>query len=555
VKPTPWFVMIGQTLAHYTILEELGRGGMGIVYRARDRTLGREVALKLLSPALTRAPDSRERLLREARAAAALSHPAVTVVYGVEEGEDGALFIAMELVRGRALKALLETAPPTAAQCVDLAIEMADALAEAHAQELVHRDLKPGNVMVTESGHAKIIDFGLAKSRALGPLVADPDALAKAETRPGTLIGTAAYMSPEQVRGSDVDARSDLFALGAMLHEMLAGRPAFLRASGVETLHAVLKDPAPRLPERGLGEAGAMLQRIVDRCLEKDPRQRYVDARALAADLRAARERLETDSGGSRSATPRPRDAGATLRAAIVDDEEPARALLREYLAAHGDVEIVAECRNGFEAVKAVAEARPDLMFLDVQMPKLDGFEVVELVGSEVGVVFVTAFDEHALKAFEVNAVDYLLKPVAPERFAAALERARQRLRARTPLPIPQLMEAARPSGQSLERVLVRQGAQVEVIPVDRLDYVEAQDDYVSLKTGGKSFLKQQTLAELERTLDAARFVRIHRSYLLNLDRLVRLETDARDNKIAVLRDGTRLPVSRSGHAKLKSLL
>jgi two-component system LytT family response regulator len=298
-----------------------------------------------------------------------------------------------------------------------------------------------------------------------------------------------------------------------------------------------------------------MLQRIVDRCLEKDPRQRYVDARALATDLRAARERLETDSGGSRSATPRPRDPGATLRAAIVDDEEPARALLREYLAAHGDVEIVAECGNGFEAVKAVAEARPDLMFLDVQMPKLDGFEVVELVGSEVGVVFVTAFDEHALKAFEVNAVDYLLKPVAPERFAAALERARQRLRARTPLPIPQLMEAARPSGQALERVLVKQGAQVEVIPVDRLDYVEAQDDYVSLKTGGKSFLKQQTLAELERTLDAARFVRIHRSYLLNLDRLARLETDARDNKIAVLRDGTRLPVSRSGHAKLKSLL
>jgi two-component system LytT family response regulator len=172
-----------------------------------------------------------------------------------------------------------------------------------------------------------------------------------------------------------------------------------------------------------------------------------------------------------------------------------------------------------------------------------------------VAIVFVTAFDEHALRAFEVNAVDYLLKPVGPERFAAALERARWRLEARAPTPVAELAQAARPEGAFLERILVRQGARVQVIPVQDLDYAEAQDDYLSLRSGGKEYLKQQTLADLEKGLNPARFARIHRSYLLNLDRLSRLETDARDARVAVLTDGTRLPVSRAGYARLKALL
>jgi two-component system LytT family response regulator len=236
----------------------------------------------------------------------------------------------------------------------------------------------------------------------------------------------------------------------------------------------------------------------------------------------------------------------------LVDDEDPARAILREYLSKEDGVEVVGECRNGFEAVKAVSELQPDLVFLDIQMPKLSGFEVLELIGRDVAVVFVTAFDEHALKAFEVNAVDYLLKP---ERFTAALARARERRRARQPLPVPEIVASARPAGSPLERILVRQGPRVHVIAIDALDYAEAQDDYVSLRTGGKEYLKQQTLGELEASLPQDRFVRIHRSYVLNLTRLARIEPDGSDTRTAILTDGTRLPVSRAGYARLKAFL
>ena len=218
-------------------------------------------------------------------------------------------------------------------------------------------------------------------------------------------------------------------------------------------------------------------------------------------------------------------------------------------------MELVGECRNGFEAVKSVSDLKPDLVFLDVQMPKLTGFEVLELIGGEQAVVFVTAFDEHAVKAFEVNAVDYLLKPVGADRFRAALGRARERIRSRSPLPVPELLRAARPAGAEVERILVRQGPRVQVIPVPDLDYAEAQDDYVGLHSAGKEYLKQQTLTELQKTLDPKRFVRIHRSYLLNLDRLQRLEGDGGDGRVAILKDGSRLPVSRAGYTRLKAFL
>ena len=211
------------------------------------------------------------------------------------------------------------------------------------------------------------------------------------------------------------------------------------------------------------------------------------------------------------------------IRAVVVDDEELSRVLVREYAAAHDDVEIVAECANGFEAVRAVNDLRPDLVFLDVQMPKLDGFEVLELIGPDVGVIFVTAHDEHALRAFEVHAVDYLLKPFGPERFAEALDEARGRLARAQPTPVSRVVASARPAGAYLRRILIRTGARVDVVPVGSVDYVRARDDYVGVVAGGRERLKQQTLAELERQLDPARFVRIHRSYLLNVDRLTRL--------------------------------
>jgi two-component system LytT family response regulator len=245
------------------------------------------------------------------------------------------------------------------------------------------------------------------------------------------------------------------------------------------------------------------------------------------------------------------------VRVAIVDDERPARDALREYLAAEPDVEIVAECANGFEAVKAVANLHPDLLLLDVQMPKLDGFEVLELVGRETAVIFTTAYDEYALRAFEVHAIDYLLKPFGPERLREALERARERL-ARPPAAAPAATDvavAARAPGAWLTRVVIRDGAEVHVVPIDKIDFVEAQDDYVAVRTADRTLLKEQTMADLERQLDPRRFVRIHRSVLLNLDRLVRLEPTGKDSRMAVLRDGRRLPVSRSGYARLQELL
>jgi two-component system, LytTR family, response regulator len=251
-----------------------------------------------------------------------------------------------------------------------------------------------------------------------------------------------------------------------------------------------------------------------------------------------------------------PRNNGAncmqqTLRVAIVDDEELARGYLCELLAPHTDIAIVAQCANGFEAVKAIAETSPDLLFLDVQMPKLDGFEVLELVepSHAPAVIFVTAYDQYAMRAFDAQAVDYLLKPFSAERFERALERARARLGERPALP--EIAAQARPSGARPQRIVVKDGARVHVIPIARLDYVTSQDDYVALHTEGKSYLKQQPIAVVETLLDPACFVRIHRSAIVNLERVARIEPYGKESRVAILSDGTRLPVSRTGYTRL----
>jgi two-component system LytT family response regulator len=287
------------------------------------------------------------------------------------------------------------------------------------------------------------------------------------------------------------------------------------------------------------------------------------------------------------------------FRVVVVDDEMLARQVLKEHLLTRSDVQIIAECANGFEAVKAITELQPDLVLLDIQMPKLDGFEVLELVGRHVPVIFVTAYDEFAVRAFEIHAIDYLLKPFSVERINEAIDRARARL---TPAPkiagtasgsgataasvasaataapdagagaaaagkttgaepglpgiTPQQLRAeAKPPSGPLERVLIRDGSKVHVIPVDDVDFVQAQDDYVCFHAGGKQYLKEQPLAEVEAALDAARFVRIHRSFLLNVDRLARVEPLTKDSRIAILKDGRRLPLSRAGYQRLNALL
>jgi two-component system LytT family response regulator len=255
------------------------------------------------------------------------------------------------------------------------------------------------------------------------------------------------------------------------------------------------------------------------------------------------------------------------MRVVIVDDEALARAILREHLAAHPDVDIVAECANGFEAVKAIAGHAPDLVFLDIQMPKLDGFEVVELAGTATRYIFVTAYDQFALRAFDVHAIDYLLKPFSRERFDAALAQARERLRpggsASVSAPVPAapqpalqaVVEEAAARRLPLERILIRDGARAHVVTAANIEYIEAEDDYVAIHAEGRTWLKSQRLAELEGQLDPARFLRVHRSYIVNVDAIVRIEPATRDTWCAVLRSGGRVPVSRNGYPKVRDLI
>ncbi|TFW28083.1 response regulator [Massilia arenosa] len=244
------------------------------------------------------------------------------------------------------------------------------------------------------------------------------------------------------------------------------------------------------------------------------------------------------------------------MRAIVVDDEELARGLMREYLRAHADVEVVAECANGFEAVKAITELEPDLVFLDIQMPKLDGFEVVELAGRKPRYIFVTAYDQYAVKAFEVHAIDYLLKPFTQQRLDEALAHARASIG--TPAPqtaVQQMVTEAAVRNGPLERILIRDGARVHVIPAEKVDVIEAQDDYIEIRSEGRTYLKSQTLSELETQLDPARFLRIHRSYIVNVERIARIEQATKDSHQAVLQDGKVVPVSRSGYQKVRALL
>ena len=244
------------------------------------------------------------------------------------------------------------------------------------------------------------------------------------------------------------------------------------------------------------------------------------------------------------------------MKVVIADDEDLARSVLREYLGKEPGMEIVAECTNGFQAVKAVAEHKPDVIFLDVQMPKLDGFEVLELIDRQVAVVFVTAFDQYAMRAFDAAAVDYLLKPFGEDRFRTALKKIEQRKGETRPAELSsELKNAVRPAGEYLERIVVKDGAKVHVIPAGKLDYAEAQDDYVALRSEGKTWLKQQTIASLEAALHPKRFVRVHRGYLVNIERITRIEPNTKDTWVAVLADGTRIPVSRGGYMRFNSLI
>jgi serine/threonine protein kinase/tetratricopeptide (TPR) repeat protein len=273
----------GARLGHFEVVELIGKGGMGEVYRARDTRLKRDVAIKVLPAALARDADRIARFEREARAAGALNHPNIVAVYEIGHDSDS-YWIATELVTGEPLNRLIERGPLEARKAVELAAQIADGLSAAHSAGIVHRDLKPGNIMVARDGHVKILDFGLARRTASG---LDTATL----TEPGMVMGTAGYMAPEQVRGETADQRADLFSFGVVLYEMLAGKRAFTGNSSVEVMHAVLKEEPPSLPS----SVPPQLGRTVLRCLEKDPARRFQSA----ADLSFALQSLDTQPPGA----------------------------------------------------------------------------------------------------------------------------------------------------------------------------------------------------------------------------------------------------------------
>lgn len=297
--------MIGTTVSHFRIVEQLGGGGMGVVYKAEDLRLGRTVALKFLAPQLSQDADAVTRFRNEARAASALDHPGICTIHDIDEAPDGRLFIAMAFCDGETLKRRLESGPLPLAQALRIARQMADALSQAHARGIVHRDIKPGNLILTPAGDVKIVDFGVAK-------LADTPAL----TATGAWIGTPAYMSPEQAGSGMVDARSDLWALGAVLFEMLTGRPPFRGDNSAAMISSILYDDPPPLDTLRPGTPSAV-SGIVRRLLAKDRGARYSTAAELAEDLRAVQHVAAGETVAGRSSPPRLVSRGIAIAAGV----------------------------------------------------------------------------------------------------------------------------------------------------------------------------------------------------------------------------------------------
>ncbi len=307
-------VSSGSRFGPYEVLSRLGEGGMGEVYRARDQRLGREVAIKVLRAEYSSDAERLSRFEQEARAASALNHPYIVTIYDIGE-EEGTRFIAMELVRGRTVRALLGSGPFPASEALDLALQAAEGLTKAHEAGIVHRDLKPENLMVSEDGLVKILDFGLAKLTR-GPLEVDTDGptIAHSPTRAGTLLGTVEYMSPEQASSRPVDFHTDHFSLGVVIYEMVTGERPFQRESLPQTLSAIIEAPVARLDSKGR-EVPPALADVVARCLSKKPEQRFATTRQLAEALRSAKE-----SPQRTSEPPPPAAEAVVLRESPVGD-------------------------------------------------------------------------------------------------------------------------------------------------------------------------------------------------------------------------------------------
>ncbi|MGH2623623.1 MAG: LytR/AlgR family response regulator transcription factor [Sphingobacterium sp.] len=243
------------------------------------------------------------------------------------------------------------------------------------------------------------------------------------------------------------------------------------------------------------------------------------------------------------------------IKTILIDDEPLARSMVLEYLNEHPEFEVVAQCNDGFEGVKAIQQHQPDLIFLDIQMPKLTGFEMLELLDDQPHVIFTTAFDQYALKAFEKNAIDYLLKPIRPDRFTQAIDKFKNTYQAQKIPKIDSSKLQQDMAEESLERVVVKTGSQIKIIPVQQITYLEAYDDYVKIHTNEGMFLKNKTMSSFEKQLDGKQFVRVHRSFIIKVDQLQKIEPMEKDSYIATLLSGGKVNISKSGYSRLKQII
>ena len=441
----------GQSISHYLIISLVGKGGMGEVYRARDTRLDREVAVKVLPVEFSRDPDRLRRFGQEARATSALNHPNILTIYDIGSHE-GAPYIIAELLEGEELRAVLKRGAIPLSRAMDYAQQIATGLAAAHSRGIIHRDLKPENFFVTTDSFVKVLDFGLAKLR---PPEAVPDSKAPIQrnaTVPGAVMGTPTYMSPEQARGQEVDARSDIFSLGVVLYEMLAGRAPFGGVNALDVIGAILnQEPAP-LRQHAPGTPRE-LENIVSRALRKDREERYQHVKDLLIDLKNLKQELEFEAklkGGQAFVTPllsksvqtseTPPEGGTTnvqsaeastsgqtrIRVLCVDDHP----LLREGIAAiinnQPDMLLDAEASNGREAIQKYREHQPDVTLMDLRLPDMSGIDSIIAIRSEftdARIIMLTTFegDVEIQRSLEAGARGYLLKSMPPKEIVEAI--------------------------------------------------------------------------------------------------------------------------------------
>lgn len=414
--------MVGQTISHYKVVERLGSGGMGIVYKAQDVRLGRFVALKFLPPNLAEDEGQKMRFIQEAKAASAIDHPNIGAIHEIDEAENGEVFIAMAYYEGETLKKKIESGPLSVGQTINIAVQVAEGLAKAHEQRVIHRDIKPANVMLTKNGVAKIVDFGLAKLVGQTRL-----------TRTGRTVGTAAYMSPEQVRGENVDHRTDIWSLGVILYEMLCGRLPF-QADYVEAIiYLILNEDAPSITSLQPA-VPSELEQIVRKAMAKSPRDRYQSLREMIVDLASVMKKEEaepilplvTNSAVATRTSQEPSQRDFSMGTILfIEDEEALLKGMCDAFVHHGyDVKIA---RDGKAGLQFAEVEQPDLIILDVMLPGMDGFDVCRHLrkrGVNVPIVMLTARSEEVDKivGLEIGADDYMTKPFSTRELLARVK-------------------------------------------------------------------------------------------------------------------------------------